>query len=205
MSFLRNKKRRLIVLISALITLFGVADGVSVAEPSGDETPGAIKAFAASMGLTAVPVDTEAADVWYIIITRAAPDDLFCLDAKLQTIGNGGVVQLWTCNGANQQQWAVHNGSSLKNRASPAGRTLVLDAKAQEIRNGGTIQLWDYNGGPQQRWSEYENFYLQNGASPAGTRFVLDAKAQEIRNGGKIQLWQLNRGPQQQWSAEPVT
>lgn len=196
-------RRRLAVPVLAVLLLaLGAGGGTSASAASASSAELADR-FAASMGLHAVPVAVEADLTYYLFFTRAAGSLDFCLDAKAQTIGNGGIVQLWTCNGGNQQQWAFYRNvgtyTYLKNRASPAGRTLVLDAKAQTIGNGGTIQLWDYNGQAQQRWAPYGNDALRNVASPAGHNYVLDAKAQEIRDGGKIQLWEYNGGPQQQW------
>ncbi|GIH67595.1 hypothetical protein Msi02_84120 [Microbispora siamensis] len=191
-------KKRLTVYLTVILALLGMT-GTAGAEARPSEDKG-IVALAESLGMHAVPVETTAAETWYLIFTHSGSTLQYCLDAKLQTIGNGGTVQLWSCNAGNQQQWAIYNGQYLKNRASPTGRTLVLDAKLQTIGNGGTVQLWDYNGGAQQRWIPFSQYYLKNGASPAGRTLVLDAKAQEIRDGGKIQLWDYNGGSQQRWS-----
>ncbi|GHE37181.1 hypothetical protein GCM10017673_44670 [Streptosporangium violaceochromogenes] len=191
-------KKSFTIFLMTTLALLGIT-GTAGAEARSSKDRGVV-ALAESLGMRAVPVETTAAETWYLIFTHSGSTLQYCLDAKLQTIGNGGTVQLWSCNGGSQQQWASYNGQYLKNRASPAGRTLVLDAKLQTIGNGGTVQLWDYNGGPQQRWIPISEYSLKNGASPAGRTLVLDAKAQEIRNGGKIQLWDYNGGPQQRWS-----
>jgi len=119
-----------------------------------------------------------------------------CLDAALQSIGgNGTKIQLWDCNGGNQQQWtATFTGvGTIKNARS--GR--CLDAALQSIdRNGTKVQLWDCNGGDQQLWRFNSNVTIQNVYSGR----CLDVQLQSIANNGTVvQLWDCNGGDQQLW------
>ncbi|MFD0568033.1 RICIN domain-containing protein [Kitasatospora gansuensis] len=72
-----------------------------------------------------------------------------CLDADLGTInGNGTKVQLWDCNGWDNQIW-IWNGTTLQTLKN----NRVLDADANTIpRDGTRVQLWDRNGWDNQRW-----------------------------------------------------
>ncbi|MER5867490.1 RICIN domain-containing protein [Kitasatospora sp. NPDC002040] len=72
-----------------------------------------------------------------------------CLDADLNTInGNGTKVQLWDCNGWDNQIW-LWNGTTLQTKKNAR----VLDADANTIpRDGTKVQLWDRNGWANQRW-----------------------------------------------------
>ncbi|MGW4651202.1 RICIN domain-containing protein [Kitasatospora sp. NPDC004289] len=72
-----------------------------------------------------------------------------CLDADLNTIGgNGTRIQLWDCNGWDNQIW-IWDGHALQTKKNAR----VLDADLNTIRYNGTyVQLWDRNGGSQQTW-----------------------------------------------------
>ncbi len=72
-----------------------------------------------------------------------------CLDADTNTINNnGGIVQLWNCNGQPQQAW--YRGADHSIRLKYNGK--CLDHDTTQNRNGGKVQLWDCNGSPQQSW-----------------------------------------------------
>ncbi|WP_405019996.1 RICIN domain-containing protein [Kitasatospora sp. NBC_00070] len=72
-----------------------------------------------------------------------------CLDADLNTInGNGTKVQLWDCNGWDNQIW-IWDGQTLQTKKNAR----VLDADLNTINGNGTkVQLWDRNGWDNQRW-----------------------------------------------------
>ncbi|MFI5532999.1 RICIN domain-containing protein [Kitasatospora sp. NPDC051853] len=72
-----------------------------------------------------------------------------CLDADLGTIGgNGTKVQLWDCNGWDNQIW-IWDGQTLQTKKNAR----VLDADLNTIQYNGTkVQLWDRNGWSNQRW-----------------------------------------------------
>lgn len=114
-----------------------------------------------------------------------------CLDvnAAEQRV-NGGRVQLWTCNGSDQQLWRIGGGRVI----SLAGK--CLDAHLPDLRNnGGRVQVWDCNGSIQQRWMS-QGLQLRSGGGKC-----LDAHAQALRqNGDKVQVWDCNGAIQQQWS-----
>ncbi|MEU8545572.1 RICIN domain-containing protein [Streptomyces roseoverticillatus] len=72
-----------------------------------------------------------------------------CLDGDLNTIPNNGAkVQLWACNGWNNQIW-MWNGSNLQN----AQGAQCLDGDTNTIpNNGAKVQLWACNGWTNQKW-----------------------------------------------------
>jgi endo-1,4-beta-xylanase len=123
----------------------------------------------------------------------------YCLDAEASQIRNGGLIQLYTCNGWANQKWYI-DGTSLRNGANTS---FCLDAEASQIRNGGLIQLYTCNGwaNPQWRNNDGSSYRLHNGAN---YNFCLDAEATQIRNGGKIQLYSCNDLINQEWDILPV-
>ena len=94
-----------------------------------------------------------------------------CLDA-------GAGVQLWDCNGGDNQQFSTTAAGEIRF----AGR--CLDAGWDRS----TVQLWDCNGGTNQKWT-----VVPDGAI-VGTESgkCLDA-------GARIQLWDCNGGANQRW------
>ncbi|MFB6719412.1 RICIN domain-containing protein [Kribbella sp. NPDC056345] len=127
-----------------------------------------------------------------------------CLDANANYLNqNGTPVQLWDCNGWDNQQWIMRSVSyysefQIVNKSN--GR--CLDANASwGGRNGTPVQLWDCYGPGQhnQIWFVYResgenhNYTIKNKASGR----VLDANLSYIgSNGTPIQLWD-NLGAQQ--------
>lgn len=75
-----------------------------------------------------------------------------CLDADLGTIGpNGTKVQLWGCNGWDNQSWS-YEVSTHTIHSKENGR--CLDADLGTINANGTkVQLWDCNGWANQKWT----------------------------------------------------
>lgn len=68
-------------------------------------------------------------------------------DAKPDS--NGTKVQLWDCNGSNQQKWRFHRDGTIRS----AYNGWCLDSDLNTInRNGTYVQLWDCKGQPQQQW-----------------------------------------------------
>ncbi|QIP09601.1 RICIN domain-containing protein [Bradyrhizobium symbiodeficiens] len=111
------------------------------------------------------------------------------VDAPNQRV-NGGRVQVWACNGSDQQLWSINGGRIV----SLAGK--CLDAHLPDIhKNGGRIQVWDCNNSAQQNWRQ-NRLELRNGGGKC-----LDVHAPMLhQNGGIVQLWQCNGTIQQSWS-----
>ena len=114
-----------------------------------------------------------------------------CLDVDAaQQHANGGRVQLWACNGQDQQQWTLTAGRVV----SLAGK--CLDVNLPEIHNnGGRVQVWDCNGSIQQRWA------LSSGQLRNAGGKCLDVDAASLKqNGTPVRVWDCNGATQQRWS-----
>ncbi|MBL1104375.1 ricin-type beta-trefoil lectin domain protein [Streptomyces sp. 5-8] len=134
----------------------------------------------------------------YQRITSRATGNL-CLDADANTIPqNGTKVQLWGCNGNDNQVWYFSVVSTGNYYVQTGQGFQCLDADANTIpQNGTKVQLWGCTGGRNQVWYPAGNT-LRNLASNT----CLDADANTIPNyGTKIQLWGCISGSaNQQWS-----
>lgn len=93
---------------------------------------------------------------------RSATNDGFCLDADLATIGgNGTRIQLWTCNGTNQQKWKFNGSVAGPIQSIYNGRCLDGDL-GQINNNGAKVQLWDCNNTAQQGWGPQTRMLYQD-------------------------------------------
>jgi hypothetical protein len=72
-----------------------------------------------------------------------------CLDANAGSgsIGQGTLLQLWTCHGGGNQKWKF--GSTIL-RSAASGRCLDVNAPNGQI--GSAVQIWDCHGQSNQRW-----------------------------------------------------
>ncbi|MER8186025.1 RICIN domain-containing protein [Kitasatospora sp. NPDC094015] len=124
-----------------------------------------------------------------------------CLDGDLNTINNDGAkVQLWGCNGWDNQSWiwtpvsgqpigyyTIQNGHGGK----------CLDGDLNTINNDGAkVQLWGCNGWDNQMWI-WSGTTLRN----AHGGKCLDGDLNTINNdGAKVQLWGCNGWDNQAWT-----
>jgi opacity protein-like surface antigen len=157
---------------------------------------------AAALILTAVSAQAGAAQAATPQASRLADDitrihNAFfgrCLDADTGSIsGNGTKVQLWDCNGWNNQSWDLLWDGTIRSMAS--GR--CLDADTGSISGNGTkVQLWDCNGWNNQKWYVPGDGTIRSMASGR----CLDADLGSISdNGTRVQLWDCNGWNNQKW------
>ena len=125
--------------------------------------------------------------------------DTLCLDASSNQGGvNGSPIQVWTCRGTANQQWAAEPNGSLRSVAY--GR--CLDAVNGGQANVTRLQLWDCLGDGQQDWLGPPQ---PNGGGPVkglGSGRWLDVTNAGISPGTRPQLWNCLGDAQQQWLLE---
>lgn len=114
-----------------------------------------------------------------------------CLDVHAPDQARDGAhVQVWDCNGSQQQTWRFVNGAI----RSGAGKCLDVHAPDQR-NNGARVQVWECNGSVQQTWT------LQGNELRSGAGLCLDVHApDQENNGGRVQVWTCNGSRQQTWS-----
>ncbi|MER6418743.1 ricin-type beta-trefoil lectin domain protein [Streptomyces sp. NPDC001137] len=117
-----------------------------------------------------------------------------CLDVNGGNSANGTAAQIWSCNGADAQQWSARSDGTLR----ALGK--CLDATGGSTANGTKIVIWDCNGGSNQQWQAYNGGYR----NPASGR-CLDDPGASATDGTQLVLWDCNGQANQQWTALPVS
>ena len=123
-----------------------------------------------------------------------------CLDGDRNQIpANGARVQLWQCNGWDNQRWIFTPAPNY-----PVGWYVIqnahggqcLDGDRNQIpANGATVQLWQCNGWNNQVW-EWTGAVFHNAYGGQ----CLDGDRNQIpANGARVQLWQCNGWDNQRW------
>ncbi|WP_406150019.1 ricin-type beta-trefoil lectin domain protein [Streptomyces sp. NBC_01012] len=115
-----------------------------------------------------------------------------CVDVAGSGTANGTAVQLYSCNGAAAQSWAVVPG---------AGGTLRAMGGCLDVADGGTanrtlVQLWECNGSGAQRWQAGANGSLVN---PQSGR-CLDDPAGSTTDRTRLQIYDCNGTDAQRWT-----
>jgi hypothetical protein len=114
----------------------------------------------------------------------------YCLDDRNNSSSSGAVVQIWRCNGLQNQVWDINSDGTIQHNG------LCLDAINSGTTNGTKLQLATCSGGNNQLWGTSGWRIHYN--NPAASNMVVDDKAfggsgtqQElwVNNGGRNQVW----------------
>ena len=71
-----------------------------------------------------------------------------CLDVAGQSTTAGAKVEIWTCNGGNNQKWNINSDGTITGVQSG----LCLDVTSGATANGTKVEIWTCNGGSNQQW-----------------------------------------------------
>src|SRR5438876_375765 len=71
-----------------------------------------------------------------------------CLDVPGGATANGTLLQIWDCNGGNNQQWTPLSNGELQVYGNKC-----LDVPGFSTTPGTRVQIWDCNGGSNQQWT----------------------------------------------------
>ncbi|MER6828213.1 ricin-type beta-trefoil lectin domain protein [Streptosporangium sp. NPDC000563] len=114
-----------------------------------------------------------------------------CLDVANVSQANGAAVQIWDCNGQNNQRWAPTGANELRVYGNKC-----LDVSNQSTANGAQVQIWDCNGQNNQKWR------LNNDGSitAVGANKCLDVSNNSTANGARLQIWDCNGQGNQRWT-----
>lgn len=91
---------------------------------------------------------TGSNQLWTLNVDGTVTTGGVCLQMPAGVTANHTPVSVATCNGADNQRWAVGTGNTLLNVQS--GRCLDLDSG--DYTNGRQLQIYDCVGGPNQTW-----------------------------------------------------
>ncbi|WP_406315996.1 lectin [Streptosporangium sp. NBC_01639] len=114
-----------------------------------------------------------------------------CLDVSGVSQANGAQVQLWDCNGQNNQQWTSTGAGELR-----VYGTKCLDVSNQGTADGAPVQIWDCNGQNNQKW----RFNSDGTITAVGANKCLDVPNSATANGTKLAIWSCNGGNNQRWT-----
>jgi len=111
-----------------------------------------------------------------------------CVDVAGASATNGTVVDLYTCNGTNAQQWTASSGT-----LRALGK--CLDVASAGTANGSRVQLYDCNGTGAQQWTASGSQLL----NPASGK-CLDATGPSSADGTPLQIWTCTGAANQSWT-----
>jgi alpha-galactosidase len=118
-----------------------------------------------------------------------------CLDVPQPTSAQapaGTQVQIWDCNGGDNQLWAQTSSGELTVYSGGD----CLDATDNETDPGTTVQIWPCDGGANQQWTVGSDGTITGVQSG----LCLDVTGASPANGALIQLWTCNGQSNQQWT-----
>ncbi|MGI5159081.1 lectin [Microbispora sp. CA-102843] len=114
-----------------------------------------------------------------------------CLDVTGVSQTNGAQVQIWDCNGQNNQQWT----------STSAGELRVYGGKCLDVNGAGTadgtaVIIWDCNGQNNQKW----RLNSDGSITAVGANKCLDVYNNGTANGSKVIIWTCNGQNNQKWT-----
>ncbi|HSX09082.1 MAG TPA: ricin-type beta-trefoil lectin domain protein [Candidatus Saccharimonadales bacterium] len=134
-----------------------------------------------------------------------------CLDIKQALTANGTPLEIFTCNGGNNQAWhsvtgtitpPVVGGGTVKNKGllqsdlTNGSNHLCLDAKGAGTTNGTIAQTYLCNSKDKaQQWTQYSDNTIRFGT----TNQCLEVIAQKTTNNSLVDIFTCNGGKNQQW------
>ena len=117
------------------------------------------------------------------MILAAGPRGL-CVENQGHQHTNGNDIQMWTCNGGDNQQWEPTPASELRLKENTA---FCLDNKNGYggLKKGNAVNLWECNGSQAQKWT------VKSGGSIALEEFP-DWCLRAGGMGDTLVLWECN-------------
>ncbi|WP_327048573.1 PHB depolymerase family esterase [Microbispora sp. NBC_01189] len=112
-----------------------------------------------------------------------------CVDVPGATQSDGTQVQLWDCNGQNNQTWSSTSAGEIRvygNKCLDAGGT----------GNGTKVQIYSCHGGDNQKW----RVNADGSITGVQSGLCLDATGNGTGNGTKLQLYSCHGGTNQKWT-----
>ncbi|MEV4266040.1 ThuA domain-containing protein [Kribbella sp. NPDC049584] len=150
-------------------------------------------------GGTTPPVDQPSPTAWYQLANKGNGK---CVDARAAGVANGTVIQQYTCNGTQAQQFQFQPTSGGFTRVNDRNdATKVIDVTGVSAADNAGLQLWTYSNGNNQQWqavsegSGYFHFVSRFSSKcltvPGGSTADSTQLVQLTCNGGATQSFQL--------------
>jgi len=122
-----------------------------------------------------------------------------CLDLKGGDTTNGNKLQLWDCNGMDNQKWIFD--ANMWKIVYAANTNKCIDVPGDDVNDGTRLWIWDCNGGDSQTWgydSSEGTIYLAKSGRDASK--CMDLTGGRTKNGNHVEVWDCNGMKNQQWS-----
>jgi Ricin-type beta-trefoil lectin domain len=113
-----------------------------------------------------------------------------CLDVRNGENRDGADVQIYTCNGAPNQEWALNQYGEIR---SLGGK--CLDIRGANPTDGTPVQLYSCHGGPNQQWRS-----VGRGEIRGQEDKCLDVRGDTSQDGTIVQIFSCNDGRNQKWA-----
>lgn len=110
-----------------------------------------------------------------------------------EELENGHEVNIWDCNGQDDQKWVFDNGQ-LKYKANPK---YCLDIPGGNIQSGQPMWMWECSGSDSQQFGFFDDGYAIYPVK--GDNICLDVAGGDYTNANLVQLWECNGAEQQMW------
>ena len=130
-----------------------------------------------------------------IYLVKSVMEASLCMDGYAPPkVGNK--VQVWSCNDADQQQFNVLWGTTVR---SNQDYKLCLDLEGGKASQGTLVQLWDCNGLDNQQWvyDPPSGAIIYGNGAKVGSQLCLDAG--HMQQGTTLMVWGCNNQKQQVW------
>ena len=117
-----------------------------------------------------------------------------CLDDPASTTTLATQMQIWDCNGGQNQTWTHTSSNQLT--LTVGGTTLCLDANGQGTSPGTKAIIWTCDGQANQQWT------LNSSGTITGVQsgLCLDVTGASTADGALVDLWTCNGQSNQHWT-----
>lgn len=135
-----------------------------------------------------------------------------CFDLYGANTTDGNKIEIWDCNGLDNQKWVFAAGTYEIQYAKDTSK--CIDLPGGSLDNGNKLQIWTCNGLSNQKWG-YDG--QNNAIWYAGTTYdpnstvdafnatrplyakCVDLTGNDTKNGNLLEIWDCNQLTQQKW------
>ncbi|MFC0438884.1 arabinofuranosidase catalytic domain-containing protein [Kutzneria buriramensis] len=159
-------------------------EGAMVSGYPSDATENAVQANIVAAGFTSGSSGTNGA-------VRAVGAGK-CLDVNGRSTTPGTQLQIWDCNGGDNQTWTRTSSGQLTVYSGSA----TMCATAANSSSGSPVAIQPCGSTASQQW----HFNDDGTVTGVQSGLCLDVSGASTANGAKVQLWTCNHGSNQQWT-----
>ena len=123
-----------------------------------------------------------------------------CADVVGSSTADGAAVQQWTCQGGNNQLWALRSVGDGYYQIVVRHSGKCLDVSSASTADGAAVIQWTCKAGTNQQWrlQDVGSGYVELVARHSGK--CLDVTSASIADGARLEQWVCTNGENQQWN-----